>query len=525
MIHVKTFRSVTRLKTNQLSSSIQTATVTLKAVPSKGKQEQTALHSLIKKRSNEVEGEVAAYAMLQAANLRSSVDLQNLIEVPQQKAMEIMDAQENVVLTLMPIIEAHIKSFPSSTQISIVSALAQLQHYSEVIFDSVAETCISLNDATGGIIDALAAASSSSAVSAEVKQPPPHGDPTPSPSSSSPSSTSQGIQDEHGVIGLQLLMISSAFALAGHYNEILMDLIADQTIQYLENIESLPVLINILGSFMDLQHDHRDLLLSLGDKLDEQMSNLEPEGAAMLILLFSFFRVENETFYADLLRVASRFNPKDIDPKSMSMLYRGLKLLPEPKPSIPEEITALLQRALTEFGPFALSVTSPSSIPSLELLQEIERKAEQPETAQLIMENRMFEIMVRSDVYSGLTLLLGLNCDRNITITTDGWLLGHICSEADGYKLVYQVLSPDRACQNIPTRLRGQILSEILCMQLAGWVVIPVLMTEFLSVMSPEGPESGQNDSKMQAMLVKHLENLTSDAVGEFETLRNPEPA
>jgi hypothetical protein len=64
-------------------------------------------------------------------------------------------------------------------------------------------------------------------------------------------------------------------------------------------------------------------------------------------------------------------------------------LLPEPRPSIPEEITELLQKALAEFGPLALSVMSPS-IPTLELLQEVERKAGQPETAQLIFENRYF---------------------------------------------------------------------------------------------------------------------------------------
>ena len=58
----------------------------------------------------------------------------------------------------------------------------------------------------------------------------------PPPSSSSSASPQQRVasrgapQDEHGVGGMQLMMISSAFALTGHYDEELMDLIGRQVI-------------------------------------------------------------------------------------------------------------------------------------------------------------------------------------------------------------------------------------------------------------------------------------------------------
>jgi hypothetical protein len=99
---------------------------------------------------------------------------------------------------------------------------------SSEIFNSVAESCISLYDATGGIVDALAAASSSSSAKDVVETEQSSHMAVPSSSTTPSSTSSQGLKDEHGVIGLQLLMISSAYALAGHYNEKLMDLIADQ---------------------------------------------------------------------------------------------------------------------------------------------------------------------------------------------------------------------------------------------------------------------------------------------------------
>ena len=84
-------------------------------------------------------------------------------------------------------------------------------------------------------LEAQEAAATSSG-STTVMEPPPT-----SSSSSSSSLDSAGqrapraspprpsvVRDEHGVVGMQLMMVSSAFALSGHYDEELMDLIGRQ---------------------------------------------------------------------------------------------------------------------------------------------------------------------------------------------------------------------------------------------------------------------------------------------------------
>lgn len=54
------------------------------------------LKALIMKRSAEMQGEVAAYALLQAANLRETVELEALAGLNMEQATALMDAQEFV---------------------------------------------------------------------------------------------------------------------------------------------------------------------------------------------------------------------------------------------------------------------------------------------------------------------------------------------------------------------------------------------------------------------------------------------
>jgi hypothetical protein len=63
------------------------------------------------------------------------------------------------------------------------------------------------------------------------------------------------------------------------------------------------------------------------------------------------------------------------------------------------------------------------------------------------------------------------------------------------------------------------------CMHQAGWVVVPVLVTEFFATMGSEDSDSLPDESKMQSILVEYLENLTSTAIGEFEARNSPEAA
>ena len=121
------------------------------------------LKALIMKRPAEMQGEVAAYALLQAANLRGTVELEALANLNMEQATGLMDAQEyvrgadccqclvwahlqtppspdqalfshlfpQIMSELVPAVEQNISSYPPSTQITLVSALAQLGHYNE----------------------------------------------------------------------------------------------------------------------------------------------------------------------------------------------------------------------------------------------------------------------------------------------------------------------------------------------------------------------------------------------------------
>ena len=112
----------------------------------------------------------------------------------------------------------------------------------------MADTCCYLGDATGGMVDALEAQEASavadgSPVVIEPSQSYISAASAPSSLSASASTSASAsasafatrpatsrpiVRDEHGVVGMQLMMVSSSFALSGHYDEELMDLIGRQ---------------------------------------------------------------------------------------------------------------------------------------------------------------------------------------------------------------------------------------------------------------------------------------------------------
>lgn len=124
-----------------------------------------------------------------------------------EEAGKRMDDSERLVTSLLPLVERKIESYSLSTQCAIVSALSQMEHYSEVIFSSVASACCRCADATGG----MAQASGSVRIL----------DPT-SASTSAP-------MDEDGRLGNHLMMMACSYGHLGHYDEDLFNLIAQQT--------------------------------------------------------------------------------------------------------------------------------------------------------------------------------------------------------------------------------------------------------------------------------------------------------
>ncbi len=71
------------------------------------------------------------------------------------------------------------------------------------------------------------------------------------------------------------------------------------------------------------------------------------------------------------------------------------------------------------------------------------------------------DIILRGDLYTFLTGSVEVKCVRNLPTTQDGWFLSHLAlPDFQGYNIAYQVLNSDRACANMPSRLRGQVQSE-----------------------------------------------------------------
>jgi len=74
-----------------------------------------------------VAGELAAFALLQAANLKETIDVSSMTSLTMEEAGKRMDDAESLVESLLPLIERSIESYEVQTQVAIVSALAQLQ--------------------------------------------------------------------------------------------------------------------------------------------------------------------------------------------------------------------------------------------------------------------------------------------------------------------------------------------------------------------------------------------------------------
>ncbi|KAG1678176.1 hypothetical protein FOA52_016113 [Chlamydomonas sp. UWO 241] len=328
------------------------------------------LKALLERRPQDMSGNAAAYALLQAANLRGSADLEAMAELRVEQASSLMEAQDFVISTLTPAVELHISEYPLSTQVTLVCALAQLQTDCESVFSAVAAACVAAGDATGGMEQAVAAAAAAQerpeVTVIEPGAPPPSG-------GEETRGGAAGSADPYGVMGLQLMMVSSGFALAGHYDAEVFSLLARQTTRYIRSIAHMPTLINILGAFMDVQHFDRPLLEAAGMRLAECMDDLGPDDAAGVALVYAFFNVQNDAFYAALLARAAALNPESSDPKALSTLYRAVRLLPK-QVAVPQKVHDLLARALELHGPLALSTLSPA-VPTTKALFELEDNA------------------------------------------------------------------------------------------------------------------------------------------------------
>ena len=451
-------------------------------------------------------GELAAFALLQAANLKETLDITTMSSLTMEDAGKRIDDAENLIETLLPRIEQNISSYSFSTQCAIVSALAQLEHYSEVICSSVASTSCRLADATGGVAEALSSSGGVRII-----------DPT--------SSANTAPVDESGILGMQLMMMACSFGQLGHYESDLFHLIAKQTVVFADSSFSssagLSHLVNILGAFMDVQHFDQDLLLAVGKRVADDMSGLSIEEAASVLLIFSFFNVRNSEFYTQLLALigskqqTSAGTSGAVDPRTAALIYRGIKLLPEPL-LIPQTVTDILEASLVKYGPLALSTMVPA-IRDLEALRQMDSEMDDDS----LLSVKAYQIAIMRDIHSILKNVVesdeaGAGGVAKFEVAmSDGWLISHISVHKQGHKISYQVIGDDLVCSNDPRRFKGQVQSELLVMQRAGWAVVVLTVNEWMQ-MGRRIVEEDRDQAGGLELILEELDSKTREAIKEL---------
>jgi hypothetical protein len=83
----------------------------------------------------------------------------------------------------------------------------------------------------------------------------------------------------------------------------------------------------------------------------------------------------------------------------------------------------------------------------------------------------------------------------------EGLLPIHIALQAQGTDVAVQILTEVQYCKNEPARLKGQAAAELLCLEMLGWVVLPVATSEWVALKGQEG---------RQAYIVQRLKAVTS---------------
>lgn len=221
------------------------------------------------------------------------------------------------------------------------------------------------------------------------------------------------------------------------------------------------------------------------------MSQMSIDDAATILLVFAFFNVRNADFYEQILSLIGskgQISPGlswAVDPRIAGLIYRGVKLLPEPV-RIPQSVTEILEASLTKFGPLALSSMVPG-IRDLEALKQMDSELDD----ESLYKMRAFQIAIMRDIYNILQQVFGSGGTESTAETlpvakfepamSDGWLLTHISIRKEGYRIAYQVIGDDLICSNDRSRYKGQVQSEISVMQRAGgWVVVVFTISEWV---------------------------------------------
>jgi hypothetical protein len=83
----------------------------------------------------------------------------------------------------------------------------------------------------------------------------------------------------------------------------------------------------------------------------------------------------------------------------------------------------------------------------------------------------------------------------------EGLLPVHMALQVQDTDVAVQILTEVQYCKNEPARLKGQAAAELLCLEMLGWVVLPVATSEWVELKGQEG---------RQSYIVQRLKAVTS---------------
>jgi hypothetical protein len=95
---------------------------------------------------------------------------------------------------------------------------------------------------------------------------------------------------------------------------------------------------------------------------------------------------------------------------------------------------------------------------------------------------------------------------------------GSLLPTPKGHKFAYQVIGDDLVCSNDPARYKGQVQSEILVTQRAGWAVAVLTVSEWTQL-GRRIVEEGRDEMTGLELIVSELDEKAQQAVQEINQI------
>lgn len=370
-----------------------------------------------------LKGPLAVYGLLQAANLRETISMDQLVT---PDAFSQLDLVEVLLNQITDDIKEHITSYPTDTQAAIVTALMQLEFYDPAVFSLVAEANMG------------------------------------------------PLRCREETVALNLTMFTCSFALSGHYDGDFFTSLAGQTVLHIDKFDDIKTLVNVLGAYMDMNHPDTALIAAVMEVARSKFDQLDAMDTCSLLVALSFFNVADpNNFCQSLLNKAAKYNYDQLTGKHLTFLYKAINL--RKMSGIPLEVPQAIEQFFQQYTadddpsryPWA-AVVDPEVVAKMyEGYPQGDLEALMEETGLLLSH----EVALRLEE-------LGFRIRRRVMIG-GGMLTVQLAVAVKDREVAVQVLDSTRFCNNYPTQIKGQPLAEVMCLEALGWRVAVVPVTEY----------------------------------------------